>query len=309
MHDTVHIPVLFNEVLEWSNASPGKVFVDGTLGGAGHSLLLLERIFPNGKLIGIDRDPRAIERARRRLQEKSQELQTASGDQPKEDRDWFLLQGSYIDIPDRLQELGIEHVDGILLDLGLSSDQLEDRERGFSFREDSPLDLRFDDRSGWTAADLLQHWPEKEIAGAIYQYGEERFSRRIAKAIVEQRRTSPITTTKQLADLVRRCVPGPNHGRIDKATRTFQALRIAVNQELEHLEQALKTLPRCLGPEGRFLIISFHSLEDRPVKHAFREHELLSNLTKKPIVASDQETHQNPRSRSAKLRVAKRKAS
>ncbi len=198
-------------------------------------------------------------------------------------------------------------MDLILLDLGLSSDQLQDRERGFSFREESPLDLRFDPTNGTSAADLLAYAKEKEIADWIYQYGEERFSRRIAKAIVERRRTEPIRTTKQLSDLVHRCVPGPNHGRIDKATRTFQALRIVVNAELEHLEKALQWLPNLLRSGGRMMVISFHSLEDRPVKTAFRNDPRLENLTKKPIVASDSELHQNPRSRSAKLRIAARR--
>jgi 16S rRNA (cytosine1402-N4)-methyltransferase len=201
----------------------------------------------------------------------------------------------------------IPKADCILLDLGLSSDQLEDTSRGFSFRTGGTLDLRFCTDEGISAADLLAKIDEKELADIIYQFGEERFSRRIARAIVERRRHSPVRTAEELADLVHRCVPGGKiHGRIDSATRTFQALRIAVNNELEHLKTAIERLPDCLAPGGRLLIISFHSLEDRIVKHAMRECDRLQVLTKKPILPSDAETYENPRSRSAKLRVAER---
>jgi 16S rRNA (cytosine1402-N4)-methyltransferase len=219
---------------------------------------------------------------------------------------WVLGAGSYCSIPRWLEELGIEGVDGILLDLGLSSDQLQDPDRGFSFRTEGPLDLRFDPESDETAADFLRTKSEKEIADTIYHYGEERFSRRIARAIVQQRLAQPIETSKQLADLIHRVVPGRVHGRVDSATRTFQALRIAVNRELDHVEEAMKTLPACLRIDGRLAVISFHSLEDRIVKHAIREHPLLRGMTKKPIVASPMEVDANPRSRSAKLRVAQR---
>jgi 16S rRNA (cytosine1402-N4)-methyltransferase len=197
-------------------------------------------------------------------------------------------------------------VDGILLDLGLSSDQLADRERGFSFQSDGPLDLRYNPGEGRSAAEWLRSIDEEELANVIYQYGEERFSRRIARRIVEQRRIAPIETAKQLADLIHRSVPGRIHGRVDSATRTFQALRIAVNRELEIVEEALRELPKTLKPGGRFLVISFHSLEDRLVKHAFRDCAELEVLSKKPIVASELEMKMNPRSRSAKLRVARR---
>jgi len=211
-------------------------------------------------------------------------------------------------------------VHGILLDLGLSSDQLADQQRGFSFRVDAPLDLRFDPTGGIPAFKWLQHHSEKEIADAIYQFGEERFSRRIARAIIEQNRTSPIETSKQLADLIHRILPGRVHGRVDSATRTFQALRIVVNRELEHVQAALERLPGTLHlsqggldnsakpPAGRLAIISFHSLEDRLVKTAMRDDPRLKNLTKKPLVASEAEIAANPRSRSAKLRIAERQA-
>jgi 16S rRNA (cytosine1402-N4)-methyltransferase len=212
-------------------------------------------------------------------------------------------------------------VHGILLDLGLSSDQLADTQRGFSFRLDAPLDLRFDMTVGIPAWKWLQQHSDTEIADAIYQFGEERLSRRIARAIVEQNRSEPIMSSKQLADLIHRVVPGRVHGRVDSATRTFQALRIVVNRELEHVEAGLARLPGLLAvpspevpsaescgvePAGRLAVISFHSLEDRMVKNAIRDDSRLENLTKKPLVATQAETDANPRSRSAKLRIARR---
>jgi 16S rRNA (cytosine1402-N4)-methyltransferase len=212
-------------------------------------------------------------------------------------------------------------VHGILLDLGLSSDQLADTQRGFSFRLDAPLDLRFDTTVGIPAWKWLQQHSDTEIADAIYQFGEERLSRRIARAIVEQNRSEPIMSSKQLADLIHRVVPGRVHGRVDSATRTFQALRIVVNRELEHVEAGLARLPGLLAvpsaevpsaescgvePAGRLAVISFHSLEDRMVKNAIRDDSRLENLTKKPLVATQAETDANPRSRSAKLRIARR---
>jgi 16S rRNA (cytosine1402-N4)-methyltransferase len=220
-----------------------------------------------------------------------------------------------------LAGLGIPRVHGILLDLGLSSDQLADTQRGFSFRLDAPLDLRFDMTLGIPAWKWLQQHSDTEIADAIYQFGEERLSRRIARAIVEQNRGEPIMTSKQLADLIHRVVPGRVHGRVDSATRTFQALRIVVNRELEHVEAGLARLPGVLAapglelpsaeasgvePAGRLAVISFHSLEDRMVKNAIRDDSRLENLTKKPLVATQAETDANPRSRSAKLRIARR---
>ena len=232
-----------------------------------------------------------------------------------------LACGSYCNLGDLLEGLGIPRVHGILLDLGLSSDQLADTQRGFSFRLDAPLDLRFDMTSGIPAWKWLQQHSDTEIADAIYQFGEERLSRRIARAIVEQNRGEPIMTSKQLADLIHRVVPGRVHGRVDSATRTFQALRIVVNRELEHVEAGLARLPGVLAapgleppsaeasgvePAGRLAVISFHSLEDRMVKNAIRDDSRLENLTKKPLVATQAETDANPRSRSAKLRIARR---
>ncbi|MEI6527825.1 MAG: 16S rRNA (cytosine(1402)-N(4))-methyltransferase RsmH, partial [Planctomycetota bacterium] len=228
--------------------------------------------------------------------------------------------GSYCNLPGLLESLAIPSVHGILLDLGLSSDQLADEHRGFSFRVDAPLDLRFDMTVGIPASKWLQRHTEVEIADAIYQFGEERFSRRIARAIIEQNRSSPIETSKQLADLIHRVVPGRVHGRIDSATRTFQALRIVVNRELEHVQAALERLPGTLSipangqdepygqPAGLLAVISFHSLEDRLVKNAMRDDPQLIGMTKKPIVASEAQISANPRSRSAKLRIAQRQA-
>jgi 16S rRNA (cytosine1402-N4)-methyltransferase len=219
----------------------------------------------------------------------------------------MIAHSNFCDLPEVLAEIGVEKVDGILLDIGLSSDQLADRERGFSFESDGPLDLRFDVDHGQPAYALLARLTEKSLADVIYQYGEERFSRRIAREIVERRSTNPIRTAAELAELVRRCVPRtPDSERIHPATRTFQALRIAANDELKSLDIALRRSPDCLRPGGRLAIISFHSLEYRRVKDAFRDDARLNNLTRKPITAGEAELAANPRSRSAKLRVAER---
>ena len=315
---TVHIPVLLQEVIQWSGLerpkTGSKTVVDGTLGGGGHAWHLIQALNPNDFLIGIDRDSGAIDR----VTELFDRLLPPNGETNSDPLAPVtsttrstcrvrLIQSSYRELPKLMVDHNIPKADCILLDLGLSSDQLEDATRGFSFRTGGTLDLRFCTDEGISASDLLAKIDEKELADIIYQFGEERFSRRIARAIVERRRTSPIRTAEELADLVHRCVPGGKiHGRIDSATRTFQALRIAVNNELEHLKTAIERLPDCLAPGGRLLVISFHSLEDRIVKHAMRESQVLQVLTKKPVLPSDQETYENPRSRSAKLRVAER---
>ncbi len=290
LEPSCHIPVLFNEVIEWLNPSHGKTYVDGTLGGGGHTAALAERVGANGLVVALDLDPLAIDRA----------TITLAGQSVK------LVQANFAEIPAVLAQLEIAALDGILLDLGLSSDQLADAERGFSFQTGGPLDLRFNPNEGEAAWELLARIGEAHLADIIYQYGEERFSRRIAKQIVTSRHASPIRTAEQLAELVRGCVPKSRGLKIDPATRTFQALRIAVNGELDSLESALKSLPDCLNPGGRLAIISFHSLEDRLVKHAFRSDERLTVLTKRPIVPTDGEATHNPRSRSAKMRVAAR---
>ncbi|MBI1918620.1 MAG: 16S rRNA (cytosine(1402)-N(4))-methyltransferase RsmH [Planctomycetes bacterium] len=288
-----HVPVLPAEVLELLAPSPGQVIVDATLGAGGHARLLAERILPGGQLIALDRDPAMLELARPRLEGLPVTLVAASFDQLRQ----------------VLDDLGIDRVDAVLADLGISSDQLDEAARGFSFQQDAPLDMRMNPSVGETAAGLLRRLNERDLADIFYEYGEERFSRRIARKIVEVRQRQPVETTGQLADLVRRCVPRPSGRRrhtIDPATRVFQALRIAVNDELSALEGLLSVLPRCLKPGGRAAIISFHSLEDRRVKQAFRDRSLWEALTRKPVEASEDEMQRNPRARSAKLRVARR---
>ncbi len=287
---SIHLPVMLAEVLAGLSPQPGGIYVDGTLGGGGHSRALAERVGPDGTIIAMDRDPAAVEAATQHL--------AGLPVRP--------LQANFCDLPEVLAELGFEAVDGILLDLGLSSDQLADPDRGFSFSSTGPLDLRFNPMQGKPAWRLLERLSAEHLADLIYQYGEERYSRRIARAIIQRRRDQPVVTAADLAELIRGCVPRSRHGRIDPATRTFQALRIAVNDELKSLEIALRRLPDCLRPGGRLAVISFHSLEDRPVKEAFRNDPRLTSLTRKPITPSDVETAENPRSRSAKLRLAVR---
>lgn len=288
---TIHVPVMPSEVLEWLQPQPGQIIVDGTLGGGGHTRLLAERLkHSGGYMLSLDRDPAALAGA-----------ETSLAGLPVK-----IAHANFADLPDVLDELLIPVVDGVLLDLGLSSDQLADQDRGFSFDSSGEFDLRFDTTSGEPAWQMLARLRENEIADLIYKYGEERFSRRIARRIVERRATSPIRTAAELAELVRQCVPR-GKDRIDPATRTFQALRIAVNRELQSLELALARIPDRLKPGGRLAIISFHSLEDRLVKEAFRSDPRLENLTKKPSRPSDEEVQRNPRSRSAKLRVAERR--
>lgn len=288
----VHRPVLLDEVLEWMEPREGDVLVDGTVGAGGHAAALARRIGPLGRVIGLDRDPAMLALA----------AETVRG-LPVE-----LVHAPYSDLGRVLDDRGIPAVRGILLDLGLSSDQLAWSDRGFSFGADGPLDMRFDPSGrGPTAADLVNSLGAEELADLFFELGEERYSRRIARRIVETRRQEPIRTTRQLVELIRRSVPAPyRRGPIDPATRTFQALRIAVNDELKRLDLLLESAPSRLVPGGRIAIISFHSLEDRRVKWAFRNNPALTVLTKKPLTATDQETAVNPRARSAKLRVAQR---
>jgi len=289
---TVHVPVLLAEVMAGLDPQPGAILVDGTLGGGGHTRALAERVGPTGLVIAFDRDPGALDAAAVSLA--GLPVRT--------------VHGNFCDLPEVLEEMKIASVDGVLLDLGLSSDQLADSRRGFSFSSDGDLDLRFDPTRGEAAARLVNRLSASHLADLIYHYGEERFSRRIAAAIVERRRIQPIQRADELAELVRRCIPTPKGGhRIDPATRTFQALRIAVNDELKSLEIALRRIPDCLHSGARLAIISFHSLEDRRVKEAFRDDSRLESLTRKPVIASDDELARNPRARSAKLRVAARR--
>ena len=294
---TQHIPVLFDETLDGLNLSPGKTIVDGTLGGGGHAIAIARVVGTEGLVIGTDRDSKALDRVDKRVETLGEHVNLKT---------YFA---NYCDFDVALELAGVEKVDGFLLDLGLSSDQLADRERGFSFDSDGDFDLRFDITEGVPAYELINKWKAEQIADTIFKYGEERMSRRIARAIVERRAEKPLRRACEVADICRKCAPNPPwlKKKIDPATRTFQALRIAVNDELGSLETFLKKCADYLRPGGRVAIISFHSLEDRIVKNAFRENELLNVVTKKPIVATDEEVERNPRARSAKLRIAEKK--
>jgi 16S rRNA (cytosine1402-N4)-methyltransferase len=311
MADYAHTPVLLDAVRDALQLAPGAACIDGTLGGGGHAAALLTAIQPGGRLLGIDADPAALRAAEARLA-----ALPAAADPPAS---YTLVHGNFVNIGAIAHTHTFDAVDGILLDLGVSSHQLDTAERGFSFGAAGPLDMRLDPTQGPTAADLLAELSERELADLIYRYGEERKSRRIARFIVEERERQPLSSTAQLAALVARALGGPpRRGGIHPATRTFQALRIAVNRELEHLEAALPQAVELLRPGGRLAVISFHSLEDRIVKTFFRAESgyggseapdrpvRLRIITRKPIGASDDEQQANPRSRSARLRVAER---
>ena len=286
---TVHIPVMPREVIELLDLSPGLVVVDGTVGGGGHSRLILEQIGSAGMLVGLDRDNSMLARARQKV----------SGDNCR------LVQSSYADLPDVLRDLAIDTVDRVLVDLGLSSDQLADRSRGFGFAAGGPLDLRFDPSQGQPAGELLQSAGADRLEQIFRDYGEDPNAARIARAIVEQRRREPVRTAEALADLVSATVGRGGRSGTHPATRVFQALRIAVNEELDHLQRFLDTtLPDCLRPGGRAVVITFHSLEDRIVKNAFRDRGRWELVNRKPMTASAAEIRRNPRSRSAKVRAA-----
>jgi len=293
-----HEPVLVEEILFWLQCKPGGVYVDCTLGYAGLAVRILDHSAPDGILVGIDRDMTALAEARMRLGDAIARVQ--------------VRHGNFRDLKTHVADSGVRQVDGVIFDLGVSSPQLDRAERGFSFREDGPLDMRMDQSEGSTAADLIRDLQETELADLIYHLGEERYARRIARAIVQARTQGVIGTTGQLVAVVKRAVPASyRHGRIHCATRTFQALRIAVNRELEVLEPALRDAVDILAPGGRVCVVSFHSLEDRIVKNTFRAlasgpQASLRVLTKKPVMASEIERRRNPRSRSAKLRVGER---
>ena len=291
--DAFHEPVLPAEVLAALEPGRGGVFVDCTIGLGGHTRALIEA--GAERVIGFDRDATALAVAGERLRDLSGRL--------------TLLHADYRTLVRALAELGIDRVAGLLADLGVSSMQLEAAGRGFSFRRDEPLDMRMDRSGGTTAADLLQEASEQEIADAIYRFGEERHSRRVARAIVAARQRAPVVSTGQLAEIVRRAIPHRGYQRIDPATRTFQGLRIWVNGELEGLDRFVRDGTQVLAPGGRLAIISFHSLEDRVVKHTLRELEregIVRLITRKPVVPADDERSRNPRARSAKLRAAER---
>lgn len=290
---SVHVPVMLREVLQQLDLHPGLVVADGTVGAGGHSQKIWERIQPGGRLIGTDRDAMMLRWAREALPDPAVILQ----------------QGSYVELPTVLAGLELDGVDRFLLDLGLSSDQLEDRERGFSFRAEGPLDLRFDTRQGLSAADYLATATAEQLADDFHNFGEEHHSRQIASYLVEHRGQSPVRTAKELADAVTACLGNKaSNSERHPATRVFQALRIAVNAELQHVQQGVEEIgPQIVRPGGLMAVITFHSLEDRLVKQAFRDKRIWEDLTPKPLVASPAEVRINPRSRSAKLRVARRR--
>jgi 16S rRNA (cytosine1402-N4)-methyltransferase len=290
-----HVPVMTAEVLEYLRPERGGLFVDCTVGLGGHARALLQA--GASRIIGLDRDRNALALARETLAPWADQVD--------------LVHADYRALDEVLDARSIARIDGALADLGVSSMQFDAPGRGFSFQRDEPLDMRMDQSAGDTAADLIARAPERELADAIFTYGEERFSRRIARAIVEARAESPVSTTGRLAFIVRRAIPRRGPTRIDPATRTFQALRIWVNRELEGLDRFLEVASRRLRAAARLVVITFHSLEDRIVKHTFRALERSGDsavkvLTKKPIAPADGEVQQNPRSRSAKLRVAER---
>ncbi|MDO8747686.1 MAG: 16S rRNA (cytosine(1402)-N(4))-methyltransferase RsmH [Candidatus Omnitrophota bacterium] len=311
--ESLHKPVMRQEALKALNLKPGQTIVDATVGTAGHSLEILKAISPGGRLIGIDRDEDSLVIAKERLAEFNSQvdgstvLTTGGSTRPTID----IAHGDFRDINKILNGLKVKKIDGILFDLGVSSYQLDSKERGFSFRYDAPLDMRMDKTSYILAYDLVNNLTEKEISDILWMFGEERWHNRIARHLVRERSRSPVATTGQLRDIVLRAIGRPfSPGqRIHPATRTFQALRIAVNRELEALEEALRVVPELLKKKGRVCVISFHSLEDRIVKHNFKENSLkgiYKIITKKPLEAGDDETAQNPRSRSAKMRAAVR---
>ena len=296
-----HVPVLLKEAIDFLAVKRGGTYLDATVGLGGHSYEIARRLGAPGHLIGFDKDPAALERAAASLQPSG--VSEGTGDWPTVS----LLHGSFANVGERVAPAS---VDGILADLGVSSLQLGDPARGFSFQAEGPLDMRMDPLSGETAEQVVNHIGERELADVIYEFGEERRSRRIARAIVRSR---PIQTTKQLVEVVSAAARSMNlnrkHERIHPATRTFQALRIFVNRELDDLKALLEAAPQVLKPGGRLVVISFHSLEDRIVKDALREgakQGWYRLLTKKPVTASEEEMDRNPRSRSAKMRAAER---
>jgi 16S rRNA (cytosine1402-N4)-methyltransferase len=306
-----HLPVLPDEVIQFLNPLPEGIYLDGTLGGGGHAVLILERCTPGGLLIGIDQDQEALQAASRQLAD----FGTAAR----------LVHGNFGELEQHLDRLGITALDGFILDLGVSSHQLDSTGRGFSFQQDAPLDMRMNTSCGHTAANLLNDLSESELERIIREYGEERWAKRIAAFIARARLERPFETTFQLVDIVKGAVPKAKwEERIHPATRTFQAIRIAVNHELEKLEKGLQAALERLKPKGRGVVISFHSLEDRIVKHIFRDFATgctcprnfpvcacnnkprVRVLTGRPVTATSQEIEINPRSRSAKLRAVEK---
>jgi 16S rRNA (cytosine1402-N4)-methyltransferase len=305
-----HVPVLLKEAIDFLNVRRGGTYIDATVGLGGHSYEIAKRLGAPGHLIGLDKDPAALERAQALLGVRSSVLGESDGQSPKTEDlrpEWptiELRQASFASLTEARRPIA----DGLLADIGVSSLQLSDAARGFSFQADGPLDMRMDPRSERTAEQVVNHLDERELADVIYEFGEERRSRRIARAIVRSR---PIRSTAHLAEVISAAARPMNseQRRIHPATRTFQALRIFVNRELDDLRALVQAAPRILKPGGRVVVISFHSLEDRIVKDAFREAAQQGSmrlLTKKPLTATEEESDRNPRARSAKLRAAEK---
>lgn len=298
MVEKFHRAVMLDEVLNYLNLSPGKLIVDATIGTGGHSEEILRRILPSGRLIGIDRDEESLAICRKRLYDFIGSCE--------------LVHGNFIDLDNILKSLNIKKVDGILFDLGVSSFQLEDARRGFSFQSEGPLDMRLDRNSYISAYDLVNNLNEEEISTMLWNFGQERWHNRIARLLVKERERQPIATTLQLVNIVVKSIPGRyryRHYRIHPATRTFQAIRIAVNRELETLETAIDKAIGVLERKARMCVISFHSLEDRVVKLSFRKSASLGSIsiiTPKPLVPAQSEIETNPSCRSAKFRVAEK---
>ena len=301
-----HYPVMLQECIEGLKIKKDGIYVDGTLGGAGHSKEIAKRLSTKGKLIGIDRDEDALKAAKENLQEFQNVI---------------YIHDNHDNIQEILEDLKIQKVDGILLDLGVSSYQLDEKNRGFSYLGENELDMRMDKTQELNAKIVINTYPEERLANLIYEYGEERFSRQIAKNICEQRKQKEITTTKELVEIIEKSIPKSKQKEGHPAKRTFQAIRIEVNNEIKPLYQTVKNCIDCLNPEGRLCIITFHSLEDRAVKNAYIEasgkctcpsdlpycvcgaKKLGKIITKKPIIATEKETEENSRSQSAKLRI------
>ena len=299
-----HIPVLLKETIDGLNIKPDGIYVDGTIGGAGHSKEIIKKLSPKGFLIGIDRDEEALKAAKENLKEYS---------------NYKLIHGNHDDIKEILQDLGIDEVDGILLDLGISSYQIDEKKRGFSYTGDEKLDMRMDRTQKLSAYEVINEYKEERLSQIIYEYGEEKFARKIAKNICIERMKNPIETTKQLADIIAKSVPASREGH--PAKKTFQAIRIEVNNEIEPLRKTVQDSIECLKNEGRLCIITFHSLEDRAVKEAYIDAEGKCTcpkdlpycvcgaksygkiINKKPIEATKEELENNSRSKSAKLRI------
>jgi len=306
-----HVPVMVDEVLSFLQPQSGQTFIDCTVGGGGHALEIVKRILPDGKLIGIDQDVAALSASRDVLKQYAGNV--------------ILEKGNFAELEEIARRLGIQSADGVVFDLGVSSHQLEAAERGFSFRQDAPLDMRMDPSQPVTARELVNSLPERRLAEIIRDFGEERWAKRIAGFIVDRRSGKRIETTRELADIVRAAIPeGARSEHVHPATRTFQALRIAVNRELEVLEAGLEQAIRLLGQGARVCVLSYHSLEDRIVKNTFSGHagkcacppglpvcvcgaqKVVKILTRRPVTPSEDEIRRNPRARSAKLRAAEK---